>query len=367
MDIKRHKKIGQMTGSSSPGDVADELCPICDDICTCRKKKPTHQSGTSSNNIHLWEGSDFSLAPARKFPYEYSTEEEESEEDEFDETWLQALYSSSSCQEDNEEEREIMEEEEAYMLEEDDETSLPPEAEKILYDYYAEQRKKDSSGLEMKTSSSVPEVLELEFDLDQSHWGAIDTTPVSHAGFIVTPTATSNSSSNNNSTNKEIPDLTPQVLAAISAATKQSHRIITIAEIDQSDFSDDGNDTLSLWSQLITDLDDDTAGEEESEQEESDGDYTSDSKEAVEDEWYRYKRIPINAFYKSRKGRRTSVCKQTVVPQGALRARGEALYLSAPMNYNSNNVLLRYSTEESERIEKEEEGLYWKSTMMDIY
>lgn len=349
---------------------------------------------------------------------EYS--EAETEESEFDETWLQALYSSSGAEESedgDDEEREIMEEEEAYMLgEDDDERSLPPEAEKILYDYYAEQRQKEASSPASACSLKLPsrmiaETPELEFDLDQSHWGSVDiaTPAASNSAFLVTPTFSSFSNSNNNnsnstsnnnnnssagnSSNKEVPDLTPQVLAAISAATKQSHRIITIAEINQSDFSDDFDETLSLWSQLITDLDtdeddeveeddneedeeDEEEEEEESEMEESDSeDYSIDSKEAVEDEWYRYKRIPINAFYKSRKGRRSSVTKQIVVPQGALRARGETVYLSAgPAAYNNTNVLLKYTLglnngvgEEGERGENEDEGLYWKSTLMDIY
>lgn len=387
---KKQKKKGKSSfggASSSPGDFGDELCPICDDICTCRKKKPIHQSGSTANNSLLWQANDFSLAPARTFPLEYSSDNAaDTDESEFDEAWMKALYTSSSCQEDDDnaeeeddEEREIMEEEEAFMLGEEDDMCLPPEAEKILYDYYAEQRQKDSSSLVNSSSTKptpviVPEMLELEFDLDQSRWGSIDITPASNSVFVVTPTHATNSSQC-----KEVPDLTPQVLAAISAATKQSHRIITIAEIDQSDMSEDIDDALSLWSQLITDLDtqeedeeddedeDDDSGSGSGEEEESEEDYTSDSKEAEQDEWYRYKRIPINAFYKSRKGHRSSATKQIVVPQGALRARGETVYLSAPINYNTNNVLLRYTADESERAENEDEGLYWKSTMMDIY
>lgn len=353
------------------------------------------------------------MAPPRNsnssnvFPFEYS--EAETDESEFDEAWLQALYSSGTDEEDEggeggeDEDGEIMEEEEAYMLGEDDETSLPPEAEKILYDYYAEQRQKAGSSPKSSCSKPTPvitEMPELEFDLDESRWGAVDiaTPAASNSAFVVTPAFSSLSSTNNSNNsngnghnsnnNKDVPDLTPQVLAAICAATKQSHRIITIAEINQSDFSDDLADTLSLWSQLITDLDtsegeeeednedmEEEEEEEESEMEEDSEDYSIDSKEVIEDEWYRYKRIPINAFYKSRKGRRSSVTKQIVVPQGALRARGETVYLSAcPAAYNNNNsnsnVLLKYGLgvgEERERAENEEEGLYWKSTLMDIY
>lgn len=367
--------------SASSGDVGEDLCPICDDICTCRKKKNIHQSGSSVNNSLLWEGNDFSLGPARKFPHEYSTEEEATEGSDFDEAWLQTLYTSSSCQEDDageeEEDREIMEEEEAYILGEDEETSLPPAAEKLLYDYYAEQqRRKESNASEARPSLVVPEMLELEFDLDQSRWGSVDITPASNPSFIVTPSPSTNSSQ----PSKEAPDLTPQVLAAISAATKQNHRIITIAEINQAGMSEDIDDSLSLWSQLITDLetddDEEPADSDESEEGEESDDYSSDSKENVEDEWYRYKRIPINAFYKSRMGRRPSITKHTVIPQGALRVRSEAVYLSAPTNYSHNNVLLRYTggaaaaapEEDSERMDDEEEsGIYWKSTLMDIY
>lgn len=320
------------------------------------------------------------MAPARNCTLEYSSEELKGEESgDFDEAWLHDLYtsSSSSCPEDTED-RKIMEEEEAYMLEDDeDESRLPPEAEKILYDYYSEQRQNARASFAKAPTStrelSEPSMMmELEFDMDQSRWGIIDISPVDTSAFFVTSAPFAHSTSSR----KEGPDLTPQVLAAISAATKPTHRIITIAEIDQSDYSDEPDDTLSLWSQLLTDLEDDEDAndesgvdeEEESEDETSEG-CSSDEKGMEDDEWCRYKRIPINAFYKSRKGRRQSITRQTVIPQNALRSRGESVYLTAPKNANKNNVLLRYSGVDDGDVRKEveEDGLYWKSTLMDIY
>ena len=110
-----------------------------------------------------------------------------------------------------------------------------------------------------------------------------------------------------------------------------------------------------------------------------------------ENDWQRYKRIPINAFYKSRKSRATTSSKSSVIPQGAIRTRADT-YITAthPRNtihstksndwftHNQDFTITsitqselgsQYSSKGTRDLLYEldaDDHYYWKSTLMDI-
>jgi hypothetical protein len=331
------------------------LCPICDDRCTCspdsvsikssftRKKTFRENSKSSKSSVlqnfdkdELWDERDFSLAPWFSPINDVGSDQEE-------DAWMDAYTSSSDG---TDQELKVRREEEAYLVRdmEDSDSSyeLSPEAEKLLAEYHADAAAKAKIEKKSKKSKhqvpavpfremfaiserpfpSVHDDAAMEFDLDQSHWGTLG--DLKGLQLFSDPPQPSTSRRDRRggkkdeqvivvegSVDKDVVSnlLTPQVLAAISAATKPSHRYVTIADMgsyDEDDLSEDSHEPRRHHSRHLKEMmQEDWLDFIQTDYAEDGSDLLSGSDQEHVD-WHRWRRIPINAFYQCRKGRRPS-------------------------------------------------------------
>jgi hypothetical protein len=341
----------------------------------------------------LWNDVDFVLkAPSASGRSDVLFDEDQLSSAE-DDSWFEALYEdldsgTEYLSSDNDEDL-ILKEEESYLLDQnededsDDASILSPQTQKFLLDYYGQNQKTQTHGKShSSTTFEIGEEIEEELliELNQSRSGstielAPTCPPISGRRHSVHAQPVKSSEC-------ALADLTPQVLAAICAATKPSHKVVTIAEIDPHTDYNTADETLSLWSQIITDDEEEELSVTEDEDDES----TSNASIFTENDWYRYKRIPINAFYKSRKSTSSISTKPSNIPASAIRSRADTYItssfpnprsMSSESSPNQDFTITSFASSDVSapggKVNKNslyeldaDDHFYWKGYLMDI-